>query len=58
MRWARHVAHVDMMISAYRILVGKLEGKRPFGRSRHKWEDNIEMDLKEIGFELDSFHSG
>jgi len=34
---------------AYRILVGKLEGKRPLGRSRHRWEDNIKVDLKELG---------
>jgi hypothetical protein len=36
--------------NAYRILVGKPEGKRPLGRSRHKREDNIKMDLKEIGW--------
>jgi hypothetical protein len=35
--------------NAYRILVGKLEGKRPLGRFRHRWEDNIKMDLREIG---------
>jgi hypothetical protein len=34
--------------NAYRILVGKLEGKRPLGRRRHRWEDNIRMDLREI----------
>jgi hypothetical protein len=34
---------------AYKILVGKPEGKRPLGRPRRRWEDNIEMDLKEIG---------
>jgi hypothetical protein len=34
--------------NAYRILVGKPEGKRPLGRPRHKWEDNIRMDLREI----------
>jgi len=34
---------------AYRILVGKLEGKGPFGRPRHRWEDNIKINLKEIG---------
>jgi hypothetical protein len=32
----------------YRVLVGRPEGKRPLGRSRHRWEDNINMDLKEI----------
>jgi hypothetical protein len=35
--------------SVYRVLVGKLKGKRPLGRPRHRWEDNIKMDLKEIG---------
>jgi hypothetical protein len=35
--------------NAYRISVGKPEGKRPLGRSRHRWEDNIRMDLREIG---------
>ena len=34
----------------YRILVGKSEGKRPLGRSRHRWEDNIKMDLQEVGY--------
>ena len=34
---------------AYRILVGKLEGKRPLGKPRLKWEDNIKMDLQEVG---------
>jgi len=34
----------------YRVLVGKPEGKRPLGRPRHRWEDNIKMDLKEVGF--------
>ena len=33
----------------YRVLVGKAEGKRPFGRPRHKWEDNIKMDLQKVG---------
>jgi hypothetical protein len=33
----------------YRVLVGKLEGKRPLGRPRHRWEDNIRMDLQEVG---------
>jgi hypothetical protein len=33
-------------MSAYRVLVGKLEGRKPIGRPRHRWEDNIEMDLK------------
>jgi hypothetical protein len=39
------------MRNAYNILVGKPEGKRPFVRARHRWEDNIRMDLREIGWE-------
>jgi hypothetical protein len=35
----------------YRVLVGKPEGKRPLGRPKHRWEDNIKMDLQEVGFE-------
>ena len=35
--------------NAYRVLVGKLEGKRPLGRPRRRWEDNIKMDLREVG---------
>jgi hypothetical protein len=41
MRWAGHVARMEEKRNAYRILVGKPEGKRPFGRPRHKWVDNI-----------------
>jgi hypothetical protein len=36
--------------SAYSILVGRPEGRRPLGRSRRRWEDNIKLDLREIGF--------
>ena len=35
--------------AAYRVLVGKLEGKRPLGRPRRRWEDNFKMDLQEVG---------
>jgi hypothetical protein len=35
--------------NAYRIVVGRTEGKRPLGKPRHRWEDNIKMDLREIG---------
>jgi hypothetical protein len=49
MRWAGHVACMGEM-NAYKILVGKPEGRRPLGRPRHRWEDNIKMDLGEIGF--------
>jgi hypothetical protein len=41
LRWAGHVACMREKRNAYRILVGKLEGKRPLGRPRHRWEDNI-----------------
>jgi hypothetical protein len=48
MRGAGHVARMGKKRNAYRILVGKSEGKRPLGRPRCKWEDNIKMDLREI----------
>jgi len=49
MRWAGHVARMGERRGVYRVLVGKPEGKRPLGRPRRRWEDNIKMDLKEIG---------
>ena len=49
MRWAGHVAHMGEGRDVHRILVGKPEGKRPLGRPRHRWEDNIKMDLQEVG---------
>ena len=49
MRWVRHVARMGETRGVYRVLVGKPEGKRPFGRPRRRWEDNIEMDLQEVG---------
>jgi hypothetical protein len=45
MRWADHVARMRENRSAYRLLVGKPERKRPLGRPRHRWVDNIRMDL-------------
>ncbi|PNF30021.1 hypothetical protein B7P43_G05842, partial [Cryptotermes secundus] len=51
MRWAGHVARTGEKRNAYRILVGKPEGKRPLGRPRHRWVDNIKMDLREIGWD-------
>jgi hypothetical protein len=50
MRWAEHVAHMGERRGAYRILVGRPEGRRPLDRPRHRWEDNIKMDLKEVGW--------
>jgi hypothetical protein len=50
-RWLGHVAHTGDMRNVYKLLVRKPEGKKPFRRSKHGWEDNIRMDLKEIGRE-------
>ena len=49
MRWAGHVARIEEGRSVFKILTGKPTGKRPFGRPRRRWEDNIRMDLEEIG---------
>jgi len=49
MRWAGHVARMGEGRGVYRVLVGKHEGKRPLGRPRRRWEDNIKMDLQEVG---------
>jgi len=49
MRWAGHVARMREERGAYRVLVGKLEGKRPLGRPRRRWVDNIRMYLQEVG---------
>jgi len=48
-RWVGHVVRMGENGDIYRILVGKPEGKRPLGRPRHRWEDNIKMDLQEVG---------
>jgi hypothetical protein len=49
MRWAGHVAHMGEVRGVQRVLVGKPEGKRPLGRLRRRWDDNIKMDLQEVG---------
>ena len=49
LRWAGHVARMEQSGHAYRVLVGKPEGKTPLGRPRHRWEDNIKIDLREVG---------
>jgi hypothetical protein len=49
MRWAGHVARMGDRRGVYRALVGKPEGKKSLGRRRHKWEDNIKMDLQNVG---------
>jgi hypothetical protein len=50
-RWAGHVACMRSKRNAYRILVGKPEGKTPLGRPRGRWEDNVKMDVREIGWD-------
>ena len=49
LRWAGHVARIEEGRSAFKILTGKPKGTRPLGRPRCRWEDNIRMDLEEIG---------
>jgi hypothetical protein len=48
--WAGHVARMGEKRNAYRLLVGKPEGKRPLGTPRRRWMDNIRMDLGEVGW--------
>jgi hypothetical protein len=50
MRWAGYVARRGTKRNAYRLLVGKPEGRRPLGRSRRRWLNNIRMDLVEVGW--------
>jgi hypothetical protein len=50
MRWADHVERMGEKRNTYRLLVGKPEGKRPLGRPRYKWVNNIKMDLEEVGW--------
>jgi hypothetical protein len=49
MRWAGHVARMGEERGVYRVLMGKPEGRRPLGRPRRRWEDNIRMNLREVG---------
>ncbi|KAJ4436886.1 hypothetical protein ANN_17018 [Periplaneta americana] len=51
LRWAGHVARMGESRNAYRVLVGRPEGKRPLGRPRRRWEDNIKMDLREVRYD-------
>jgi hypothetical protein len=51
MRWARHVARMGEGRSVYRVLVERPEGKRPLGRPKRRWEDNIKLDLRETGID-------
>jgi hypothetical protein len=50
MRWAEHVARMGKKRNAYRLLVGKPEERKPLGRPRRRWLDNIRMDLVEVGW--------
>jgi hypothetical protein len=51
MRWAGHVARIGEGRSVYRVLAGRSEGKRPLGRPRRRWEDNIKLHLIETGID-------
>jgi len=52
MGWAGYVASMGEVKNAYNILVGKIEGRRPLGRPRCRWENNIRVDLREIVWEV------
>ena len=61
MRWAGHVTRMEKGRGVHKVLVTKPEGKRPLGRPRRRWEDNIKMDLEEVGrglWGLDGVGSG
>ena len=49
LKWAGHVTRIEEVRSAFKILTGTPEGKRPLGKPRRRWEDNIRMDLIEVG---------
>jgi hypothetical protein len=51
MRWVRHVSFMGEGRGVYTVLVGRPEGKRPLGRPRRRWEDNIKLELREIGID-------
>jgi len=53
MRLAGRVAHMGERRDAYRVLVGKSEGKRPLGRQKRRWEDNIKIDLQKVDGDMD-----
>ena len=48
LRWAGHVAHIEEYRNIYRVLEGRPQGKRPLDGQRHRWEDNIKMDFKQV----------
>jgi hypothetical protein len=49
MKWTGHVARMGVRSGVYRVLVGKPDGRRPLGRPRRRWEDDIRNDLREVG---------
>ncbi|KAJ4436009.1 hypothetical protein ANN_18633 [Periplaneta americana] len=51
LRWAGHVARMREFRNAYKVLVGRPDGKRPLGKARRRWEDTIKMDLREVGYD-------
>ncbi|KAJ4427408.1 hypothetical protein ANN_25030 [Periplaneta americana] len=51
LNWAGHIARMGESRNAYRVLIGRPEGKRPLGRPRRRWEDNIKMYLREVGYD-------
>jgi hypothetical protein len=51
MRWAGHVARIGERKGVYKVSVGRPEGKRPLGRPRRRWEENIKLDLREMGID-------
>ena len=55
LRWAGHVARMEEGRSSFKILTGKSTGKRPLGRPRRRWEDNIRTDLEEIGINAENW---
>jgi hypothetical protein len=55
LRWAGHMARMEEGRGVYRILVGRPEGKRPLGRPRYRWENNIKMDLREMGIDVENW---
>jgi hypothetical protein len=53
LKWARHVAYMEQRRGTYRVLVKNPEGRRPLERTRSRWEDDIKMDLREVGWDVD-----
>jgi hypothetical protein len=51
MRWEEHVAYMGKGRGVYRVFIGRAKRKRPLGRPRHRWEDNMKMDLREKGID-------